>query len=298
MDIAALIEIALAGTDRERLAVGAIEPVVVSDEVVAGLASIVSELVHNATESSAEVEKVRVTGSVEPDGYLIALADSGSGVSDQLLDGLNRLLDDPQGLEDRSESASGIYLVAVLAARHGIKVRLVPGAPGVTVRVSVPTRLIEVPAMATPEAEEEARDEDDSLLRAAAPATPPSASNGGDESVPGRGVARSETEKSDTETFLQSVFAPLMDGEAPRSRDMSGGTVEPATEEVRPTAPKKPQPVEPSQTSALQTRVPGENYDEPSEEASHTKAGEAAVEIKLALSDYDRGRQAANAADE
>jgi hypothetical protein len=73
---------------------------------------------------------------------------------------------------------------------------------------------------------------------------------------------------------------------------------EPTPEVARLVVPEPAQPVVMGRTSALRTRVPGRNYSESDHDPSHTKAGEAAVEIKLALTDFHRGRLAAAGSDE
>ena len=61
-----------------------------------------------------------------------------------------------------------------------------------------------------------------------------------------------------------------------------------------PVVAAEPEPEVPSEVSGLRSRVPGESYRDSYHDPSATSASEAAVDIKLALSDFDRGRQEAS----
>src|SRR5690606_41290975 len=63
--------------------------------------------------------------------------------SEERMAELNRLIEDPPVLGLALEPTLGMYVVARLAARHGIKVRLVPGVPGASVRITIPRVLLE-----------------------------------------------------------------------------------------------------------------------------------------------------------
>lgn len=291
MDIFELIEIALAASDRERVEVGSLEPADITAEAVGGLASIVTEVVHNATELSAGSEMVSVTGLIGPEGYLIEVEDSGVGLSDQFIAGLNRVLDDPEATTARPDSLSGVFLIAGLAGRHGIKVRMFHAEPGVLTRISVPSRLIVEPASQVSDQTPVADSNDGPALHQATVWS-------------GEPGTRTESERLETEAFLEKVFAPLRDGHVTRARDMSVVSEASPPRPVSPpvarertvppeSSPQAPAPVESVQPSGLQSREPGEHYHELSLDPSTTRASEAAVEIKLALADYEKGRREA-----
>jgi hypothetical protein len=80
--------------------------------------------------------------------------------------------------------------------------------------------------------------------------------------------ARSRLDES--EAFLERVFAPLRVSRVPLS-DTGQGVV-------------------------LQVRVPGETFTDDGDDSPSTIAAEAAVEIRSALSTYDRGRRSAELA--
>jgi hypothetical protein len=269
MDIYEVIEAGLAATDRSRIDIVDLEPVEVSAEGVEGLVGIVSQLAYNATQLLFDEEdKVRIRGAIEPDGYSLLLIDNGSGMSDEFLEGLNLIL---AGSGDEA-ATSGVQMVAGLAARHGIGVRLEHGDPGVTARVSIPSRLLEERAPVIDDATDK-------------PAT-------------AFVTTRSRPSGMDTETFLESVFGPLKDPAAYTVTESEVVTIGATAEVTSPVAPIRPDPLPEYRRATLRTRIPGRNYNESDPTPSHTKPGEAAVEIKLALADFTRGREAANGSDE
>jgi signal transduction histidine kinase len=138
--------------DYQRIDVLALEPARLSGSAVADVAHLLSEILDNATQYSAPTERVRVAGMFDPEGYLLTVSDSGLGMSEARLGELNRILEQPPALGLALEPTLGMYVVARLAARHGIKARLIAGVPGLTVRVTIPRGLLEVsrPAHAAP----------------------------------------------------------------------------------------------------------------------------------------------------
>jgi hypothetical protein len=65
-------------------------------------------------------------------------------MTDVRLGEINRLLAKPPVLGLALDPTLGLYVVARLAARHGIEIRLVRGVPGMTVRVTIPRDKLEV----------------------------------------------------------------------------------------------------------------------------------------------------------
>ena len=77
-------------------------------------------------------------------GVLFEISDSGVGVSPARLAELNHLLDNPPIIDESVGRHMGLFAVAHLAARHGVRVRLRPGAPrGLTALVWLPDTLTE-----------------------------------------------------------------------------------------------------------------------------------------------------------
>lgn len=144
--------------DYQRIDVLAMEPSRLSGSAVTDVAHLVSELLDNATQYSPPTERVRVAGMFDPDGYLITISDNGLGMSDARIAELNRILEQPPALGLALEPTLGIYVVARLAARHGIKVVLIPGVVGITARITIPRSLLEVGKRARPSDQEGIQD--------------------------------------------------------------------------------------------------------------------------------------------
>jgi len=300
MNVAEVIEIALANFAERRVEVAALEPADISMGTVSGLTQLVAELVDNALAFSGPDDVVRVTGLHDQGNYLLSISDRGVGVPEHLINELNRTLEDAAWTAP-SESRPGIAVVARLASRHGIEVRLVPGAPGTTARVTVPGRLAaRVPDEAPPEAEAG----HDLLPPGELSADELFAQPGEFEDTvdltglerdhrAGSGVvAMSEQARREAEVFLEKVFAPLMRNpgmtERPDPRPPTNGNgiqSEPSTD-------PGPPGERGGTVTALRVRVPGENFSLVDDEPS-TIAAEGAIDIRSALSHYQQGRRSA-----
>ncbi|HEX2420548.1 MAG TPA: ATP-binding protein, partial [Acidimicrobiia bacterium] len=144
LEVGDVVRAALGEVDEyQRIDILALEPVKVSGHVVSDIAHLLSELLDNATQFSPPTERVRVAGLFDESGYLLTISDHGIGMSDERLAELNKLLSHPPVLGLALEPTLGLYVVARLAARHGMRVRLAPGVPGITVRITVPRALLE-----------------------------------------------------------------------------------------------------------------------------------------------------------
>lgn len=310
MEIAELIEIAIAGSDGERVEVAALEPVELAIEAVAGLSQLIAELVDNAIAFSDPDDKIRITGLFDEGDYLISISDRGVGIPEHLMAGLNAVLADPNsaiGLEPKM----GIASVARLAARHGVEVRLVPGVPGTTARVTVPARLIdrkEESPSRTPEAPREHRLLRDLEIALTSSERPEPGVAEEEPTVDlsrlerdirsGSGVvAASEESRREAESFLERVFAPLMRQpgltERPPTRSSSNGG---GLETPAPDRPTGRLDAGGGTVTRLRVRVPGENFSLQEDEQS-TAAAERAIDIRSALSRYAQGRRSAEAED-
>jgi hypothetical protein len=101
---------------------------------------LLAELIENATVFSASDARVLVSvQELASGGVLIQVSDSGVGVSETRLAEMNRRLDDPPPIDESISRHMGLYAVARLAERHGVRVRLRPGNPqGLTALVWLP----------------------------------------------------------------------------------------------------------------------------------------------------------------
>lgn len=144
VEMGEVVRAALGEVDEyQRIEVLAMEPSMLTGRAVSDLSHLISELLDNATQFSSPTEKVRVTGLFDDAGYVVTIADSGVGISAERMAELNHLMENPPVLGLALEPTLGTYVVSRLAKRHGIKVKIVAGVPGTTVRVTIPRNLLE-----------------------------------------------------------------------------------------------------------------------------------------------------------
>jgi signal transduction histidine kinase len=106
-----------------------VEPLPLADLGVAGQAvsdivHLLAELIENATAFSHPETKVTVAGEPTAAGYVLEIEDRGIGMSDEELAAANQRLEQPPSIDLGLSRRLGLYVVAKLAARHGIKVQL------------------------------------------------------------------------------------------------------------------------------------------------------------------------------
>jgi anti-sigma regulatory factor (Ser/Thr protein kinase) len=292
MNVSELIDIALAGIDSSRVDVELLEPAVVGTEVVSALSHVVAELVENATAFSGPDQRVRVNGLFDGDDYLITISDDGVGVSETMLAALNRILERPTPSGGENEVTLGIALVARLAARHQIGVRLVPGVPGTTARVTVPSQLVTpgTPSREVRRPRSRVETPVDDVF-ADAPQETIELSRYERDFRPARRrhiVAMTEQGRNAAETFLDSVFAPLRSRAAGHDRPLPRHNDRDRESRDEPRPPAEREPV--AQTASLQVRVPGANFSMDEDEPS-IASSEGAIDLKSALTRYERGRR-------
>lgn len=86
---------------------------------------VVAELLENATAFSPPDAEVQVSGWLLENGeIMVSIEDSGIGVPEAKLAELNATLADPHPDESTAAAGLGLYVVARLAGRHGIRVQL------------------------------------------------------------------------------------------------------------------------------------------------------------------------------
>jgi len=109
---------------------------------------LVAELVENATKFSAPETSVLLRAQQVPSGFAIKVEDQGSGILPADQARMNQLLADPGQLdldELRRDGRIGLYVVAVLAHRHRIQVRLRSYTYGGTQAIAVlPASLVDL----------------------------------------------------------------------------------------------------------------------------------------------------------
>ncbi|MFD2417431.1 sensor histidine kinase [Amycolatopsis pigmentata] len=129
-----------------RVDVGAIPDVAVRGLTVHDLVHLLAELLDNATYFSEPETKVSVRAVVTRRKALaIQITDRGVGMSEEQISEANKRLADPPDLDVSVTRRMGLYVVARLAQRHGIDVRLRENEDiegGVIARIVVPAELL------------------------------------------------------------------------------------------------------------------------------------------------------------
>ena len=104
---------------------------------------LLAELIENAVSFSPPQTVVRVSGSIVGNGYAIEVEDRGLGMGLDELAAANAQLVNPPEFKLSSTARLGLYVVAKLAERHGIKVQLSESSyGGTTAVVLLPATLI------------------------------------------------------------------------------------------------------------------------------------------------------------
>ncbi|MFI6455591.1 nitrate- and nitrite sensing domain-containing protein [Streptosporangium amethystogenes] len=114
--------------------------------VVTDVIHLVAELVENAAMFSPPHTSVRVHGETVARGYAIEVEDRGLGIPAEEMARLNARLADPPEFDLADSDRLGLFVVAQLAIRHGIRVSLRPSPfGGTTAIVLLPSELVVEP---------------------------------------------------------------------------------------------------------------------------------------------------------
>jgi signal transduction histidine kinase len=127
----------------ERISLHAQPDIAVSGPVVNDAVHLFAELAENATSFSAVDMPVEISGHLMNSGVVIDISDRGVGMSAKELAYANWRLENPQTADIDVPRWIGLFVVARLAARHGIKVRLQQAEfGGLTALVWLPNEVI------------------------------------------------------------------------------------------------------------------------------------------------------------
>ena len=128
----------------DRVSISVQQGVSVSESAAADTVHLLAELLENATTFSAKTTRAIVCGhTVRDGGLLISIVDGGMGMPEDQLRQLNWRLAHPPIADVAVTPQMGLFAVAHLAARHGIKVTLgLPPGGGITAEVHLPAALI------------------------------------------------------------------------------------------------------------------------------------------------------------
>jgi HAMP domain len=137
----------------ERVDLGSLDFARVKGTVVSDVAHLAAELMENATNFSPPSTRVVVTGHATPEGYVLRIVDNGIGMTTEEIFDANHRLASPQSLESAPSKVLGHYVVSHLAARHGIRVQLLPthSSSGVTVEMLLPVEVVDLRTPAPPQ---------------------------------------------------------------------------------------------------------------------------------------------------
>ncbi len=104
--------------------------IAVAGGAVSDVAHLLAELIENATMFSAKDTQVHVVmQELSSGGVLIDISDRGIGVSEARLADMNWRLDNRPAIDVSVSRHMGLFAVARLAERHGVRVRLRPALP-------------------------------------------------------------------------------------------------------------------------------------------------------------------------
>ena len=119
--------------------------VAVTGQAVSDVVHLLAEIIENATIFSPKDTQVHVSAQeLTSGGVLIEVSDSGVGIPDSRLVEMNWRLDNPPVIDVSVSRHMGLFAVARLAERHGVRVRLRARSPrGLVALVWLPDSVIE-----------------------------------------------------------------------------------------------------------------------------------------------------------
>ncbi|WP_143448794.1 ATP-binding protein, partial [Kineosporia sp. A_224] len=129
----------------ERVRLQPISGTAIAGPAAGGLIHLLAELLDNAAMYSPPTSPILLTAQFMPDGGLhLEVTDSGVGIPPTELAELNARLNTPGTLDAQVPSRMGLFVVARLAQRGGLRVRLSPraNAAGTVAEVIVPPALV------------------------------------------------------------------------------------------------------------------------------------------------------------
>jgi HAMP domain-containing protein len=110
--------------DYNRVELLPIDDIGVAGQAVSDVVHLLAELIENATSFSPPGTTVQVAGQPVSNGYVLEIEDRGLGMSDDELVEANERLANPPMVDFALSRMLGLYVVARLAQRYGIKVQL------------------------------------------------------------------------------------------------------------------------------------------------------------------------------
>ena len=136
----------------ERVSMNVQPGIAVRGQAVNDVVHLVAELVENATSFSSAETPVTVSGHLlNSGGALLDISDQGMGMGTEEMAHDNWRLDNPPVVDVAVSRRMGLFVVARLAARHGIRVRLRPAPTGgLTALVWLPDETVTYEGISSP----------------------------------------------------------------------------------------------------------------------------------------------------
>ena len=193
---------------------------------------LIAELAENATSYSSADTPVSVSGHLlSSGGVLLDITDLGVGMGSEEMAHANWRLDNPPVVDVAVSRRMGLFVVARLAARHGIRVRLRPASgAGLTALVWLPDEVVVREAAATPSGLGTFPEPLARFAIGAAPAGPSGSGDVGAAPIGSGGVGAASSgdwPATGYSTAEQEVAAARMPRFEPPQQDESGGELGP-----------------------------------------------------------------------
>jgi signal transduction histidine kinase len=136
----------------ERVSLSVQPGISVRGQVVNDVVHLLAELLENATSFSSAESQVNVSGHLlNSGGVLLDITDQGVGMPADEMKDANWRLDNPPVVDVAVSRRMGLFVVARLASRHGIRVRLRPGPTGgLTALIWLPDETVTYEASGSP----------------------------------------------------------------------------------------------------------------------------------------------------
>ncbi|RIV36583.1 sensor histidine kinase [Micromonospora radicis] len=138
----------------DRVDITAVQPAGTVGRAVGDIIHLLAELIENATAFSPPQSRVEVAGEHVAHGYALSVSDQGLGMTATAIEEANDKLARAPEFDPAETARLGLFVVARLAARHGVRVRLRKSdGPGLAAVVLIPTELITAEPSALPDLE-------------------------------------------------------------------------------------------------------------------------------------------------
>jgi hypothetical protein len=129
--------------DYARVSIRPMPEVALTGRAVGDVIHLLAELIENATSFSPPHTRVNVGGESVSHGFAVEIEDRGLGMTPDALVESNYRLSNPPEFDPANSAQLGLFVVARLAERHGVRVQLRSSAyGGITAVVLIPDELV------------------------------------------------------------------------------------------------------------------------------------------------------------